>query len=94
MYHYSFSSGISDLKGEFFCSVSRVCGRDGAAGPKAAPYDGGVIDGVGAVKSKDVALLPIPLGLETFAKSNGGTADLCICVRAASLRIGEDYCDG
>ena len=90
---YSFGSSISDLKGEFFCSVSRVCGRDDAAGPKAAPYDGGVVDGVGTVKSEDVALLPIPVCLETFAKSNGSIADLCIRVRAVGLRVDEDYCD-
>ena len=92
MYRYSFGSGISNLKGEFSCSVSRVCGGDDSAGPEAAPYDGGVVDGVGTVKSKDVALLPIPVGLETFAKFNGSTTDLCICVRAVRLRVDEDYC--
>jgi hypothetical protein len=90
---YSFGSGISDLKGEFFCSVSRVCGRDDPSGPKAAPYDGRVVDGVGTVKSEDVALLPIPVCLETSAKSNGSTADLCVRVRVAGLRVDEDYCD-
>lgn len=93
MYGYSFGSGISDLKGEFFCSVSRVCGRDDSTGPKAAPYDGRVVDRVGTVKGKDVALLPIPFCLETFAKSNGRTADLCIRVRATSFRVDKDYCD-
>jgi hypothetical protein len=90
---YSFGSSISELKGEFFCSVSRVCRRDDPSGPEAAPYDGGVVDGVGTVKSEDVPLLPIPVCLETSAKFNGGTADLCIRVRAAGLRVEEDYCD-
>jgi hypothetical protein len=90
---YSFRSGISDLKGEFFCSVSGVCRRDDSAGPKTAPYDGRIVDGVGTVKSEDVALLPIPVCLETFAKFNGRTADLCIRVRATGLRVDKDYCD-
>jgi hypothetical protein len=93
MHGYSFGSGISDLKGEFFCSVSRVCGRDDPSGPEAAPYDGRVVDGVGTVKSEDVPLLPIPVCLETSAKSNGSIADLRVRVRAAGLRVEEDRCD-
>lgn len=60
--------GVLELEGQLVNRVTRVCRRDGSAGPKCAPHHHGCIDAVWREEGQYIALAPLIQGFEALAE--------------------------
>jgi hypothetical protein len=86
------STRISELEGELIGCITWVCRAENPSSPVNAPCDSGGVDAIWSVESKNIALLPVPKGLQTRSEIEGCTADLGVGVGTRGIGVCINYC--
>lgn len=78
--NYGSGSGVFELESKFLNCIVRVRRREDTSSPVASPCDSRSVNAIWCVQRKDIALLPVPEVLQSFAKVCCSLLDLRICV--------------
>jgi len=78
---------VLELERELFNRVVWVGWRYNTASPMTSPCYGRGIDAIWRVECKNVTSLPVPEGLESFAKLNSGIFDLNVGIRSLGVWV-------